>query len=169
MTGLSHVAEAYAKNRPASLAIYSADSAQHSSKYLTSSETGDWNEVGRPTLRVFWGDPSFTLNVNPTRQHISSGEVSVHTIQIQYSDSFTHPVTLAANLPAGLNANLTPTQIISPGGTATLTLTDTHNSSYTAGLWYTVAITASGGGVTQTTQVNLLLNGQQVYLPLMTK
>jgi len=171
------VAEAYAENRPANLAIYSSDSEQHSSKYLTASESGinddpsywNWNAEGRPTLRVFWGDPSFTLNVDPAMQRIDPGEVTVHTIQIQYSDSFTHPVTLATSPPPGLIANLIPTQIISPGGTATLTLTDTHDSLYTTGLWYMVPITAAGGGITKTTKVNLLLNGQQVYLPITIK
>jgi len=171
------VAEAYADNRPASLAIYSSDSEQHSSKYLTSSEIGiddppaywNWDEEGRPTLRVFWGDPSFTLSVNPAMKHIAAGEESIHTIQIQYNDSFTHPITLTTSPPAGLNANLAPTQIISPGGTATLTLTDTHSSSFTTGLWYTVPITVTGGGITRTTEVNLLLNGQEVYLPLVMK
>jgi hypothetical protein len=171
------VAEAYAGNQAVNLAIYSSDSAQHSSKYLTSSETGmddppaywNWNQEGRPTLRILWGDPSFTLNVNPAMQSINVGETSVHTIQIQHSANFTYPVTLAAGPPAGLTVNLTPTQIFSPGGTSILTLTDTHDSSFTTGLWYTVPITATAGGISHTTRVNLLLNGQQIYLPLMIK
>jgi hypothetical protein len=51
------VAEAYADGRPVSLAIYGSDTAQHSSKYLTSSEVGNWDVEGRPTLRIVWGSP----------------------------------------------------------------------------------------------------------------
>ncbi|MCL5996642.1 MAG: DNRLRE domain-containing protein [Chloroflexi bacterium] len=51
------VAEAYADGRPVSLAIYGSDTEQHSSKYLTSSEVGNWDVEGRPTLRVVWGSP----------------------------------------------------------------------------------------------------------------
>jgi hypothetical protein len=38
------------------LALYEADDAYHSGKYFTSSDTGVWNEVGRPTLQVTLGD-----------------------------------------------------------------------------------------------------------------
>jgi hypothetical protein len=51
------VAEAYSAGEPVSLVLYSPDTAQHSGKYFTSSETGDWNETGRPTLEVTIGNP----------------------------------------------------------------------------------------------------------------
>ena len=38
------------------LAIYDADGAYHSGKYFTSSDTGEWNAVGRPTLQVTLGE-----------------------------------------------------------------------------------------------------------------
>jgi hypothetical protein len=54
---VSHaVAEAYASGYPLRLVLYSADSARHSGKYFVSSDTGDWNEEGRPTLQVTWGE-----------------------------------------------------------------------------------------------------------------
>lgn len=49
------VVEAYAAGRPLRLVLYSADAAMHSGKYFVSSDTGDWNAEGRPTLRVLWG------------------------------------------------------------------------------------------------------------------
>lgn len=54
------VAEAYQANLPLRLAIYEADSKMHSGKYFTTSNTGDpegWNNEGRPTLVIEWGDP----------------------------------------------------------------------------------------------------------------
>jgi hypothetical protein len=51
------VFQAYSAGEPLRLVLYSADSAQHSGKYFVSSDTGDWNEVGRPTLRVTYGIP----------------------------------------------------------------------------------------------------------------
>ena len=50
------VAEAYAAGEPLRLALYSADAAMHSGKYFVSSDTGQWNAEGRPTLRVLWGN-----------------------------------------------------------------------------------------------------------------
>jgi hypothetical protein len=51
------VAKAYGASGLISFALYSSDSAYHSGKLFTTSETGDWNAVGRPTLRVTWGTP----------------------------------------------------------------------------------------------------------------
>ncbi|HEX9373506.1 MAG TPA: DNRLRE domain-containing protein, partial [Roseiflexaceae bacterium] len=52
------VAAAYASAQPLRLALYEADSDYHSGKYFVSSDTGDWNADGRPTLTVTWGDPA---------------------------------------------------------------------------------------------------------------
>jgi hypothetical protein len=48
------VEEAYQAGKPLGLALYSADGAYHSGRYFSSSNTGDWNEVARPTLVVRW-------------------------------------------------------------------------------------------------------------------
>jgi hypothetical protein len=50
------VAEAYAAGTPLGLVLYEADDAYHSGKYFVTSDTGDWNATGRPTLEVTWGD-----------------------------------------------------------------------------------------------------------------
>jgi hypothetical protein len=50
------VAQAYAAHQSTlMLAVYSPDSNYGSGKYFVSSETGDWNAAGRPTLQVSWG------------------------------------------------------------------------------------------------------------------
>ena len=51
------VANAYATGSPVRLILYEADSAYHSGKFFVSSDTGDWNVQGRPTLTVVWGNP----------------------------------------------------------------------------------------------------------------
>jgi hypothetical protein len=50
-------ARAYETGEPLRLVLYSADTAYHSGKYFVSSDTGDWNATGRPTLTVEWGNP----------------------------------------------------------------------------------------------------------------
>jgi hypothetical protein len=51
------VAQAYATGRSVlRLALYDADGAYHSGKYFSSSDTGDWNEAGRPALEVILAD-----------------------------------------------------------------------------------------------------------------
>jgi hypothetical protein len=50
-------AKAYRWGDSLRLVFYSADAPMHSGKYFSSSDTGDWNQNGRPTLVVEWGDP----------------------------------------------------------------------------------------------------------------
>jgi hypothetical protein len=52
------------------LALYEADSAYHSGKYFTSSDTGDWNEMGRPTLVVILADSDDAPPSPPTNLRI---------------------------------------------------------------------------------------------------
>lgn len=50
------VVKAYQSGQPLRLILYSADSDYHSGKYFVSSDTGDWNAEGRPTLEINWSD-----------------------------------------------------------------------------------------------------------------
>ncbi len=51
------VAAARRASVPLRLALYSTDSDYHSGKFFTTSETGEWNQIGRPTLQITWGYP----------------------------------------------------------------------------------------------------------------
>jgi hypothetical protein len=53
-----------------------------------------------------------------------------------------------------------------PPAQVTLTVTDTHPAPLPFGLWYTLSITATSGELTQSLDVDLLVGGTQVYLPL---
>ncbi|MCC7371232.1 MAG: DNRLRE domain-containing protein [Chloroflexi bacterium] len=50
------VASAYASGSPLALVLYSPDEPYHSGKYFVTSNTGDWNSAGRPTLEITWGN-----------------------------------------------------------------------------------------------------------------
>lgn len=65
------VSRAYSAATPVlRLALYEADSAYHSGKYFTSSDTGEWNAVGRPTLEVVLGDAAGTPPSAPTNLRV---------------------------------------------------------------------------------------------------
>ncbi len=51
------VAEAYVAGTPVDLALYTADTRMHSSKYLHASEAGEFIATARPTLIITWGVP----------------------------------------------------------------------------------------------------------------
>jgi hypothetical protein len=61
------VAQSYGAQRGTiRLALYEGDAAYHSGKYFTSSDTGEWNAVGRPTLTIVVRDATTTAPSRPT-------------------------------------------------------------------------------------------------------
>ncbi|MBL7063149.1 MAG: right-handed parallel beta-helix repeat-containing protein [Anaerolineae bacterium] len=109
----------------------------------------------------------FTLTTTPSSRAISPGGIARYDIGVQPIGGFTHTVTLVATSPSpSLTLSLAPTALDS-AGQGTLTLTDTHpGPTLLPGLWYTIPITGTGGGVTRTVSVGLLVGGARVYLPV---
>jgi hypothetical protein len=100
---------------------------------------------------------------------IAPGGVATYTLGVGSLGGFTETVSLLAASPSpSLTLGLAPSAV-TPPGLATLTVTDTHPGSLPSGLWYTLPVTASAGGLTQTTSVGLLVGGTQVYLPVVIK
>lgn len=115
-------------------------------------------------------DYGFTLSAAPSFQAIESGGVATYTLEVAPVGGFTQTIGLIAASPSpSLTLSLAPAAL-EPPGQATLTLTDTHPGlPLLPGLWYTVPITAAGGGVTHTLNVELLVGGVRAYLPLILK
>ncbi|MCX7669533.1 MAG: hypothetical protein N2439_05615, partial [Anaerolineae bacterium] len=108
----------------------------------------------------------FSLAANPSVRVIAPGGVATTTLSIQPTGGFTASVALTAASPsAALIVGLNP-PAVNPPGQSRLTITDTHAGPLLPGVWYTIPITATGGGVTQTASVRLLVGGAWVYLPL---
>jgi hypothetical protein len=175
------VAEAYAADRPVDLAIYGSDTDQHSSKYLTSSETGDWNVAGRPTLHVRWGAPASALEKTASPSAVSYGEEIAYTL-VAVGDG--QALTLTDQLPDGVSPPLshTPGLVYTPHrltwtGTPALeervTLTYVVSTTIPSGtipwpsaaLWNRAILTSTNGW-TSTAAVLVLVNPGRVYLPL---
>jgi hypothetical protein len=51
------VNQAYTTGKPLRLVLYSADGNYNTGRYFSSSDVGDWNAIGRPTLKVVLGTP----------------------------------------------------------------------------------------------------------------
>ena len=111
----------------------------------------------------------FDLQANPAAQAIDPGDVATYNLILQASGGFTQVVTLTTLSPAvSLTVSLSP-HVVTPPDQVTLVVTDTHVGAVVPGLWYSVPITATGGGVTHTTTVGLLVGGVRVYLPVIFK
>ncbi len=112
----------------------------------------------------------FTLGLKSSMQAIDPSDVAVYTITVRPASGFNGQVTLAATNPdPSLILNLSASTV-TPPDSVTLTLTDTHPTGpLLPGLFYTVPITATGGGITRTTKVSLLVGGTRAYLPMILK
>lgn len=112
----------------------------------------------------------FTLSANPSVRAIDPGDSANFTVEIKPTGGFTETATLNVVSPSpDLNVSLAPTTLSLPGQAA-LTLDDTHSSGpLLPGVWYTVPITGTGGGVTRTLNISLLVGGARGYLPLIRK
>jgi len=106
------VAEAYAAGEPLNIALYTADTNFHSSKYFSSSDTGDWNAEARPTLTVIWGEPLATVRKTVRPVAPVEGQVVTYTLSLLGNG---RPLTLTDDLPAEVGR---PERIEVAGGPA---------------------------------------------------
>lgn len=177
------VAEAYAAGEPLSIAMYTADTNFHSSKYLTSSETGDWNEEGRPKLTVVWGEPVASVDKHVRPVVPGSGEVITYTMTMIGSG---RSLTLTDTLPDGLSdpgpiqttegsADYNTTQrriewsgTPTTGQPVTVTFSVTVQISGPVALINTATLTEAIVGTSTDTAV-VIVDGLRTYLPLVMK
>jgi hypothetical protein len=140
---------------------------------------------GTANARILWGtgrgsfkrtglspiDESFSLNTTPSSQAIDPGNMTTYLLKVQSTGLFTKPVTLNITNPAPTFLSLNPTSsTFTPPGQVTLTVTDLHGpGQLLPGVWYTIPISASGGGITRTAKVSLLVGGTRTYLPIVLK
>ena len=111
----------------------------------------------------------FNLSTSPAARVIEAGGVATYTISLQAIAGFSSTVTLAAGSPSpNLIAGFT-SGALTPTGQATLLLTSTLSPPLMPGLYYSVPITATGGGVTKTVSVSVLVGGARLYLPVVTR
>jgi len=173
------VAEDYANGRPVNVAIYGSDTSQHSSKYLTSSETGDWNAAGRPTLTVIWGQPQAAVNKQVWPATATNGDTVTHTLSCLGTGQ---PLTMTDMLPDGLsapgsinassgNAHYEPlarqvvwTGIPATGQMVTVTFPVTVQVDGPLAISNTAALTADGVYKSSDTAL-LIVDGYPAYLP----
>lgn len=177
------VATAYAEGRPVSIAIYGSDSAQHSSKYLTSSETGDWNAEGRPTLTVVWGQPQAVVSKQVRPVAVTNDDPITYTLSWLGTGE---PLTMTDTLPNGLSApgpisassgdagyDPVARQVVwtgtpTTGEAVTVTFPVTVQIDGPLALCNTATLTANGAYTSSDTAL-IIVDGYSVYLPLVVR
>lgn len=114
---------------------------------------------------------SFTVTVTPLIQVVDAGGSRTFTITIEHMPGFDASVNLTTSSSSSdLEVELGPPTVIAPpGGQTTLTITDKHPPSFSSPALYTIEVEATGGGINRTQSVQILVNGERVYLPLVNK
>jgi uncharacterized repeat protein (TIGR01451 family) len=172
------VAEAYAAGRPASLVLYSADTAYHSGKYFVSSDAGDWDAAGRPTLTVVWGDPGLTLTGAVTPTTAAQGDIVTYAFTItgpgtalQFSDPLPSGLEyVAGSATAGATYDAASRTIRwsgSPPSGQAVTITFRAQVSTSSPLAVANQATITDGRTSASASPSLLINGYrfEIFLP----
>jgi hypothetical protein len=112
----------------------------------------------------------FALTAVPESQGIHPGDVASYELAVWSIGGFGEQVTLSAASPSpSVTVSLVPSAVVPPASVL-LTTTDTHpGPDLVPGLWYTLTITGTGGGLTRSVTVDLLVGGARVHLPLVCK
>lgn len=164
------VAQAYeAGQSELKLVLYSADSSLHSGKYFRSSESND--PSARPTLTVTWGDnDGFTLVPDSPVAHVGGSGGHLFTIDVARTGAFNSTVSTAVSNPSPSEVSVQVSGgTLTPPGQIQVTLTDLHPANFTGSRIYVVPVQVSGGGVTQSVELVLVVNGEQVFLPVVVR
>jgi hypothetical protein len=117
-------------------------------------------------------EPTFFLRVRPASLSITTGGEAEYSIQIERRNNFTETVTLQLGDSPSLDLDISPpapSTFDLAEDQISLTITDNHDPSFSEAVWYTLPLTANGGGITRTAVAYLLMNGKQVFLPAITK
>jgi hypothetical protein len=109
----------------------------------------------------------FGLVPVPAARSIRPGESTTFSIHVQPVGSFSSMVGLVHDSPAtGLDVKVDPSNVV-PGGVATLTVTDTHASTWIPSVLHRVTITGTAAAAAPSTAtVRVLVGGEQCYLPV---
>lgn len=173
------VAQAYAAGMPLRLALYEADEAYHSGKYFTTSDVGEWNAIGRPTLTIIWGEAPGALRKTVWPIVASQGETVTFTLSF---NGMGQNLTLTDTLPIGLGApivmNASSGQAQYNPATRTITWSGAPASGQAVTLTYSVLVQVSGRQTlinqaqlqlpdgSSTAQASVIVDGALLFLPL---
>jgi len=178
------VTAAYDAGTPVSLAIYDSANERNTSKYFTSSETGDWNVEGRPLLTVLWGQESQLTKTAeavpaPSDRLVGLGDTITYTLGVLGSNQtltvtdvlpvgISHPSEYAASY--GTISYNPATRRLTWGGApgmaqpVTITYEVTVTQSGTYAIVNTARMSAENGSVS-TASSTVIVEPKQVFLP----
>ena len=115
----------------------------------------------RPKLEVTYiTGPEFSISATPPSQTVSSGASTAYTVTLTSMGGFSELVSLSVtDLPADTTGTFDP-PTVTPTGASTLTVS---TDVTTPGGIYTLTITGTNGGLTHSTTVELVVVGPESF------
>jgi hypothetical protein len=111
----------------------------------------------------------FRVSTSPPAASIAPGGAAQFVLTVQALGGYSQTVALQAASPSpSLTVTLAPALLL-PTASAALTVTSQHLPPVVPGQWFSIPITATGGGLTQTLNLSLLVGGSRLYLALAAK
>jgi hypothetical protein len=129
-------------------------------------ERGDLFHIQKLVALIENQDYGFELIVSPSTTVIEPTDIAAFRVKVRPTGGFTETVTISipGNLP-DLSPSVSPASVMPPGE-ATVTLQYVGGgASASTGVWFTIPVTAQGGGITRIGTINLLVGGARIYLP----
>jgi uncharacterized membrane protein len=125
---------------------------------LTVAGSGGGLQRYTPITLTVVAAPNFAIGASPSTLAVGEGNQATSIVTTFVCCGFNNSISLSASgAPSGTTLNLNPATISAPGsGNSTLTLT--VGKSTTTGT-YPITVTGNGGGVQQSTTVNLTVTG----------
>ena len=117
--------------------------------------TGTSGSLSRTTMvTLVVAAPDFSVSASPSTVTVAAGASASYTVSVTPSGGFTGSVTFSVSgLPAGAGGSFNPASITT-SGSSTLTVS---TSTATLPGSYPLTITGTGGGLTRTTSVTLVI------------
>ena len=129
----------------------------------TNQNSGDDTPIAFLGVTQVTSTPNFLISASPSSFSVPQGQQGSSTITTTISGGFNNSITLSASgAPPGTTVSFNPNPIPAPGaGSSTMTVSVGANTP--AGL-YPITVTGTGGGIQQTTTVNLTVTRSNFIL-----
>ncbi len=128
---------------------------------------GDLFHIEKLTAAIENQVYGFSLTANPVVANVDSGGSAQYQLTVTGTGGFTAPVSIQVSESYSTLVASPTFTTINPPGSVTITLDDSSTGDDPQ--WYVVNVTATGDGIQKTLQLRLLVNGDEMFLPIVAR
>jgi outer membrane protein assembly factor BamB len=132
---------------------------------------GDLYYLQKLLLLLEQGIDGYHVAVSPGVQSVAEGDAASFRFTVTETGIFDQPVSISVNNPHSMVSVSTYPSSVTPTESFNITLTDLHTPGALgeAAALYPVTVTFMADDIVRQMQIYLLVNGEQVFMPVMTR